>query len=205
MGQIINLTGQTFGRWHVDSMSHQVGKMVYWTCICECGTKRAVFGADLKRGGSLSCGCLARELRAGRMTTHGMAKEGTEHLGYRNWINARSRCNNPNDTMYHLYGGRGIHMCAQWENFAVFWADMGATWYKGASIDRIDTDGDYAPGNCKWSTPKQQANNRRNNRMIETSSGPMTVTQAAEKYGLSAATVFSRIRYGWPEADLLRP
>lgn len=202
MAKIIDLTGKTFGRWTVSKLSHQVGKVLYWSCVCECGTERAVFGADLKRGGSKSCGCLMRELRSVRSTKHGMA----HHPAYTSWQGADQRCNNPKSDGYYLYGGRGIKLCDRWKSdFAAFWEDMGPTWVKGASLDRIDPDGDYCPENCRWATPKGQANNRRDNRIIETLDGPMTVTQAAEMVGLNPKTVHSRIRYGWNDHELLAP
>src|SRR4051812_41466291 len=116
--------------------------MLYWHCVCDCGTKRAVFGADLKRRGSLSCGCLMRELASERaMATHRMSR----HPAYRTWIRIKVRCTNPNDDGHHLYGGRGIKVCSRWETFEKFWEDMGPSWVRGASIDRIDTNGDYSP------------------------------------------------------------
>jgi hypothetical protein len=203
-----DLTGQKFGRWKVLCLSHRKDKRVYWLCECSCEahTQRPVWASDLRRAGthrrgSSSCGCLMRELASIRSTKHGMS----HHPGYRSWIYARSRCNNPEDDGYPLYGGRGIKFSELWEDFSVFWQEMGPTWYDGASIERINTDGNYEPGNGAWATPKEQANNRRDNHIIETPQGDMNVTQAAEMSGLSRDTIYSRIRYGWPDKDLLAP
>jgi hypothetical protein len=115
------------------------------------------------------------------------------------------RCYNPNKRGFELYGGRGIAVTSEWHDFNVFGRDMGATWRKGLSLDRIDTDGNYCKENCKWSTPKEQGNNRRTNRVIQTPNGEMTIAQAGDFFGLSAITIRSRIRYGWPEDQLLKP
>lgn len=202
MGKIIDLTGRRFGRWTVEGLSHQVGTMLYWHCICDCGTKRPVFGADLKRGGSISCGCFMRETVVERHLTHGM----TKHPAYRSWINMKTRCENPEHDSYLLYGGRGVRVCEEWQNsFEVFWRDMGPTWRKGLTVERMDVNGHYEPNNCCWATRKEQAGNRRTERLIDTPEGKMSVTKAAELFGLTRNTVFARIRYGWPDHLLLMP
>jgi len=199
MGQIIDLVGRKFERWTVVSFSHQAGNVVYWTCRCDCGAERAVFGGDLKRGGSKSCGCLTKELAAKRMKSHGMA--GTP--AYTSWQMMRQRCENPKDDGYALYGGRGISVDPSWSTFEGFWRDMGSTWVKGLSIDREDTNGNYCKDNCRWATPKQQARNRRTKRTIETPLGPMAVVEAAEAYGISQFTILARLRLGFSGDDLV--
>jgi hypothetical protein len=201
MGKIIDLTGLRFNRWTVQKMSHQVGSRVYWLARCECGTERAVWAADLKRGGSRSCGCEMRELATARSQTHGLSR----HPAYRNFIHMKVRCENPNSDTYPEYGGRGIKICERWATFDAFWEDMGATWNKGLTLDRIDPNGNYEPNNCRWASAKEQANNRRQHSMINTPKGRMNVTQAAAAFGLPTRTIFSRIRYGWPEQDLCLP
>lgn len=201
MGQVIDLTGRRFFRWTVTGLSHQVGKMLYWHCVCDCGTKRAVFGADLKRGGSRSCSCLMREAAAERGTTHGMMR----HPAYRSWVYMKGRCENPKTSGYHLYGGRGIKVCKRWSSFERFWADMGPAWREGLTLERINVNGGYKPSNCKWATRKEQAGNRRTARLIATPEGEMSVTKAAELFGLKRSAVFARISYGWPKELLLVP
>jgi hypothetical protein len=202
VGQIIDLTGRRFARWTVTGLSHQVGKMLYWHCVCDCGTKRAVFGADLKRGTSKSCGCLVHDAAIERQTTHGM----TKHPAYRSWVYMKMRCESPNTTGYHLYGGRGIKVCKRWSNsFERFWADMGPTWKRGLTLDRIDVNGDYKPSNCRWATWKEQAGNRRTERLIDTSEGRMSITQASERFGLKRGVIAARIIYGWHDSRLLLP
>lgn len=201
MGKIIDLTGRRFARWTVMGFSHQVGKMLYWHCVCDCGTNRAVFGGDLKRGGSLSCGCFMREAAAKRSKTHGMMR----HPAYRSWVYMKMRCENPRTDGYRLYGGRGIKVCKRWSSFERFWADMGSTWREGLTLERINVNGDYKPSNCRWATWKEQAGNRRTERLIDTPEGKMSVTKAAELFGLTRSTIFACISYGWPEHRLLMP
>lgn len=200
MGKIIDLTGRRFTRWTVVGFSHQVGSMLYWDCVCDCGTRRAVFGADLKRGGSLSCGCFMREANK-QPRSHGM----TKHPAYRSWIYMKSRCGNSNNDGYYLYGQRGIRVCERWKEFENFWADMGATWAAGLTIERLDFDKGYEPGNCVWATRKEQARNRRTQRLIDTPEGRKSVTEAAELFGITRKMIFARISYGWPEHRLLMP
>lgn len=117
----------------------------------------------------------------------------------------RQRCSNPRSKNYPIYGGRGIKVCDRWMTFENFWADMGATWQPGRSIERINVDGHYESGNCRWATPREQANNRRTAHLIATPKGRMSVTDAAHRFGVSRRLIFSRIRQGWPEDHLLDP
>jgi hypothetical protein len=117
----------------------------------------------------------------------------------------RARCENPKSEGYELYGGRGITVCPQWSKFEAFWLDMGPTWKLGLSIERINNDGNYEPANCRWATAREQGANRRDNVVIQTSKGPMTIAEASRQFGIPWKTIGSRIRYGWKEADLLLP
>lgn len=117
----------------------------------------------------------------------------------------KARCENQEATGYKDYGGRGISICPQWATFEGFWKDMEAGWASGLTIERRDVNGHYEPGNCYWATQKQQANNRRTSHRIETPWGEMTVTQAAERAGISPITLFGRIRRGWTGAALFAP
>lgn len=195
---LVDITGMRFSRWLVERIDPTSGKIKFWHCVCDCGTRKLVFGGDLKRGMSKSCGCLGREMRAARMTSHGFAR----HPAYHSWQHMRTRCENPNDDNFHIYGGRGIVVCAQWRKFEAFWEDMGPTWQDGLSIDRKETDGNYEPSNCRWDTPKDQANNRRSNQIINTPKGPMTISQAAELFGIGRQTLNGRVKSGWPTSRL---
>ena len=116
---------------------------------------------------------------------------------YNAWIHMIHRCENPLDKAFKHYGGRGISVCARWRSsFDNFCADMGPRPSKEFSLDRIDTNGDYGPLNCKWSTKIEQANNKRENRRISFDGQMLTVREIADKTGLPIRTVRSRVDHG---------
>lgn len=125
-----------------------------------------------------------------KRVTHGMRKARI----YTIWRSMLNRCLNKNIPNYHRYGGRGITVCERWMNFENFYADMGND--NGLSLDRIDNNGNYEPNNCKWSTPKEQARNTRQNRMIEYNGETKSLAEWAEIKGLSYGAVLARLRAG---------
>jgi hypothetical protein len=167
MGRKINLTGQTFGRLTVlEEAGRDKKGQVRWLCVCDDGNKLVVTSSDLRNGHTQSCGCLRRELAAERMHKHGhtfrRAGSSCSTPEYKAWQNARERCNNPNVDNYVNYGGRGIKFL--FTSFEEFFAEVGPRPSPAHSIDRINNDGHYAPGNVRWATAKEQANNKRRRR-----------------------------------------
>ena len=134
-------------------------------------------------------------------TTHGM-KGTPEYLAY---TSMKNRCNNKHTPSFKDYGGRGIKVCERWlESFENFYEDMGDRPSKKHSLDRIDNDGSYCPENCKWSTVKEQAMNRRTTRLITYKGETGCVSYFAEKYGIKNNVLWNRIFiYKWPLSKAL--
>ena len=115
---------------------------------------------------------------------------------YSIWCAMKTRCNNPNASNYHDYGGRGISVCDRWNDFAAFYEDMGDA-ENGMTLERIDTNGNYEPDNCRWATMKEQGSNKRNNVLITANGKTQNVMQWAEETGIDHSTIRRRLRLGW--------
>lgn len=192
-----DIEGQKFGKLTVIGF---VGKDKHrntlWRCECECGNQKTIQANNLKNSHTKSCGCHNIQKIKERRTTHGHSTGERCSRIYGIWMAMMRRCHNPNLKNYHRYGGRGITVCERWQVFENFLADMGEP-LSGMSIDRVDNNIGYCPENCKWATPKEQANNRRSNCIIEFGGKSQTMAQWADETGIKWGTLYNRLKSGW--------
>jgi hypothetical protein len=135
-----------------------VGRFV--ECRCDCGSVKTFIHFNVTKGNSTSCGCKRAELVAAKITTHGESR-GRRSKEYEAWAAMRQRCTNSRHVGFPYYGGRGITVCQRWDSFEAFLDDIGRAPSPSHSLDRIDNDGHYEPGNVRWATKADQAGNRR--------------------------------------------
>lgn len=208
-----NLTGQTFGRLSVLSYAGRfphAGKganLAHWHCQCTCGAIICVRSWLLIGGYTRSCGCLQREEFSMRIRTHGCTR-GKITPEYHTWCGIIARCCNPKERGYKYYGGRGIRICDRWrESFAAFLEDMGPRPSPKHSIDRIDNDGHYEPGNCHWVTHKEQCWNRRSNVLVTIDGITKCVAEWCQLNKITPSVAWARVNtLGWsPERAVTLP
>lgn len=190
----VDFTGMRFGRLTVIGKSNS-GK-IRWKCLCDCGNERELIPSRLFV--VKSCGCLSDEHKRnfGKCNkTHGMTKTRLYHI----WSGVKDRCKNSNANAYSEYGGRGIKICEEWENdFLEFekWA-LGNGYNEKLSLDRINTNGDYEPSNCRWATPKQQARNTRRTIYMDYKGSKIPVAEFCEDNNIyNRSFVLARIAQG---------
>lgn len=198
MGKFIDLTGMKFGRLKVIKRVPNPKGRALWECKCDCGETAYVETSRLKSGSTKSCGCLHRELLVKRN------KETAKYGGVQNerlygvWHSMKQRCYDHNRKDYQRYGGRGIQVCEQWKsNYNAFKSWCLANGYKqGLQLDRINNDGNYSPGNCRWVTPKENTLNRSTKKIIDVDGKLLNVTQWANLIGVSHQAIDYHIRVG---------
>ena len=198
----IDRVGQKYGRLTVLERAGTSGGQAAWICECECGGGKLTIarGNHLARGQVRSCGCLRTEaaLRAAHSLhriEHGMSRRGQHSPEYNSYCSAKGRCENPNNTAFACYGGRGIKFL--YTSFQEFFADLGPK-PPGLTVERINNNGNYEPGNCRWATYLEQGNNKRNNRQLTAFGQTQTLAQWAQEYAVPAPTLHSRLRRGMP-------
>ncbi len=189
-----DLTGRKFGRLTVIERApdghngvKRIKPVTMWKCICDCGKETIVNRYSLVTGHTVSCGCKTRK--------HGYAHK--ERL-YETWKNMRRRCNDPTNKRFEQYGGKGVKICPEWDDYEVFreWA-MANGYREDLTIDRINLNGDYCPENCRWADALTQMNNTTRNRFIEYCGQTKTVAQWARYFGMKPYMLNSRICKGW--------
>ena len=185
-----DLAKQRFGRLYVLNKSKEdiqrKSSFIMWHCLCDCGNEVDVRSQDLRNGKTKSCGCLHKDI----VSTHGLSRKRLYHI----WIDMRSRCNNKKLKCYHNYGGRGIKVCEEWEDYQNFhnWA-INNGYNDKLTIDRINVDGNYEPNNCRWSTKIEQENNKRNNRFSYYNGKRMTISNFMRITGIHRNFIISNL------------
>jgi hypothetical protein len=185
-----DLLGKRIGHLTVVRKVGSNGVHIEWEAKCDCGNTIVRTVKNLNRLVTCSKQCpIHRANISKKRQTHGM----TKHPAYGIWRSMIDRCRLPSHQAWHNYGGRGIKVCPEWQkDFLDFWADMGPTYKKGLTLDRIDNNGGYHKSNCRWVTPQVQA---RNTRLSVT---PAWALDAANKNGIKRSTLYYRIARGVP-------
>ncbi len=164
-----------------------------WLCICDCGNQRIIAGTSLRAGRNKSCGCASPLFTTERMKTHGKSRDRI----YSIWVGMLIRCSEKSKGKTRKnYFLRGIKVCDKWKNFESFYEDMGEP-SLNYSIERINNNGNYEPGNCKWATSKEQGNNTSANKKIEFNGQIKNISQWAELLNIKPNTLTYRLKRGW--------
>jgi transposase len=200
-----DLTGQRFGMLVAVSREGYNGHFATWRYLCDCGEVVVKTGVDVtqtvRKGRVANCGCMSKVFLGNGSRKH-MASTSTE---YTSWRSAKGRCTNPRHHAWSRYGGAGITMCVRWlTSFESFYADMGVR-PAGTSLDRIDTNGPYAPENCRWATRKEQAANRRISRTVVIDGVTMSIPDASKLVGIPLGTISKRVGRGLSADEVITP
>lgn len=197
----IDLTGKRFDRLEVIRLVVDIpGKKKKWLCRCDCENEVIVQGSNLQSGHSTQCKeCQWKDVHTNH-TTHGMT--GTKIYGV--WNTMINRCENPNSKSYCDYGEKGVSVCKEWHDSKNFidWA-LSHGYEEGLEIDRIDTNGDYCPENCRWITRLENANNKTNNRIILHNGEEKTLAEWARYYGLNYKSLHKKISLGYSFEEIV--
>lgn len=195
-----DFTGQRFGRLTALRLGERTSdRKTRWLCQCACGNTVSVAAAELLNRQPQSCGCLRGEKLQTRNHKHGQSRT----LEYGIWSTMKSRCQNPKTEEYKNYGGRGIKVCKRWQSFANFFEDMGPRPTLNHSLDRKNNDADYEKSNCCWATRFEQNTNKRTTHLLTFDGETLSVTEWAQRIGMSVSTLYHRVRHGWKVADAL--
>lgn len=212
MGKFIDLTGQRFGKLTVVRfVKFNRWNAAVYLCRCDCGCEKIILGASLRSGNTKSCGCLStRKDGKNNFDRYHVLNPGDSRPRNRRlhsiWLGMRYRCNSTHSEVYKDYGGRGICVCSEWDDFYTFqeWA-LANGYSDGKSIDRIDNDGNYSPENCRWVDMKIQGSNRRNSRYFTFRGETLTISEWSRRTGIEWNTLNDRIKKGLPPEEIFKP
>lgn len=228
MGKLVELTGESFGRLVVLERAEddKWGKPM-WLCLCTCGNQAIVLGSHLRAGHTTSCSCYKRERaaetgreRRGRRpivgrVVHGQISGGVRSPTYVSWQGAVQRTTDANHVVYAQYGAIGVRMCERYRSSVTSIIDDIGERPEGKSLDRVSSEGHYSCGLCtqceeqgwkpnvQWSTPVEQANNRKNTIVVQAFARRMGLAQWARLLDLPYSTLLGRYKRGWDVHRLL--
>lgn len=190
----IDITDERYGMLVALAPAPNRGRRTQWVFRCDCGVTKEIGLEGIRSGLVRSCGCLRTETTRKRSTVHGHKVGYKSSRTYKAWLHARERCQNPNIERFADYGGRGISMCRQWSaSFEAFLKDMGEC-PPGMTIERIDNNGHYEPGNCRWATDYDQRRNRRDNVFVEVGETRMILKDYASLRGVDYKRLHAKMR-----------
>ena len=200
-----DLTGKKFGKLEVIGVHDTGSRKTYYVCQCDCGNIKVVRADALISGATKSCGCIKKEQDKANLTANHSHKMSGTRI-YETWQDMKRRCYNKQNARYDRYGGRGITICEEWlNNFQSFydWA-INNGYSDDLTIDRIDNDGNYEPSNCRWSTAKEQCNNRGSNINITIGNATKSLMCWCEIFNVDYKKVYARYkRNGYEGIDRL--
>lgn len=200
-----DLTGKKFGKLEVIGVHDTGSRKTYYVCQCDCGNVKVVRADALISGATKSCGCIKKEQDKTNLTANHKHKMSGTRI-YETWQDMKRRCYNKQNARYDRYGGRGITVCDEWlNNFQSFydWA-ISNGYSDDLTIDRIDNDGNYEPSNCRWSTAKEQCNNRGSNINITIGNATKSLMCWCEIFNVDYKKVHARYqRNGYEGIDRL--
>ena len=200
-----DLTGKKFGKLEVIGVHDTGSRKTYYVCQCDCGNIKVVRADALISGATKSCGCIKKEQDKINLTANHKHKMSGTRI-YETWQDMKRRCYNKQNARYDRYGGRGITVCDEWlNNFQSFydWA-ISNGYSDDLTIDRIDNDGNYEPSNCRWSTAKEQCNNRGSNINITIGNATKSLMCWCEIFNVDYKKVYARYkRNGYEGIDRL--
>lgn len=195
-----DITGEKFNSLTAIRFDHRderkPGGAHYWLFRCDCGNEVVLRKSSVTSGNTKHCSECSRIAQADRATTHGMSKTRL----YREWAGIINRCTRPTSSSWDRYGAKGITVCDEWRRFEPFaeWA-LANGYSDSLTIDRIDSNGNYEPGNCRWATYYEQSNNQSTTLILNYNGEDLPLSYWAKKYHIKKHTLYDRIyRYGWP-------
>lgn len=204
----MDIVGKKFGRLYVtnnfERRKNKYSSRIYWLCKCDCGNETFSHSSELIRGHKKSCGCLQKDVVKQRQTKSGL---GNTRI-YKIWIGMKQRCNNPNNSAWEHYGGRGIKVCVEWlgehEGFLAFYKwSINNGYSDELTIEIINVDGNYSPDNCKWETWGAQRLNRKNTVKIPYLGKDTPLKTVCEILGVNYFTALSRYKKGYSVDEIL--